>query len=1043
MPQQTVEIIIAARDSASAVVNSTLRSINSATQSYNSTLERLNGNVQSSVGQLAGFAAQIISVRAAWQGFQSGLKAVDDFRLATIGVAATLTDMAQEGSGDLKQVYADNLKYAEATYQKVELAAAKYFASGKEMVEAWQILAQKGVVVFGQKDIDALGVITDKIKLATAGQASSVQIATELRAVMDGQARAASQIAMMLKDRLGPEWEKQLEKARQEGKILEFLAGQFSGLAYASKDVTNTLEAQKSTLSTLLTQVARGGLSGAYEDIVRWISQANVYLEQHRFIIADRIATAWATVRSAIEGAGSAIKGMNDLIGNSSAAGLALAVAGWGAAFIAVIASVRKFADVIKWGFAIFAANLAWVTTLFSAFMAPFVGIVAAAASVSTALGVVVTGLLAIGLALAVRPLLEWIGTWEIAGNKISEYVEMGQRYLENFGLYLKKFFLEDFVNYAVEATDKAIKAIGGMVAKAGAMLKNLAFPSGAPDPYSDDQSTSNVEGFTPTGASPPPSGESDAEKIRRNINRINLLNQLGKARQSGFEAQGPEADLGRGEGHIKKPGVKTPPPEPVKGAGSAAKKLAEEEIRLAEAMGKAKVRWIEEAMDASKRAYEDGKVSAEDYYAYATALAEAKYQEQLKTIEAEKTAISNAIQTAQAQAESAQEKTAIQVKFEVKRVELEAELAKVRNDYDKAMQGIADDQKKHERERVDAEVSVLRELVNQEVISDADRKIVGDAYLSARTQQIRMEAEEWKKKGVESIRVEQWAVAEIKKAQQELTRFNLAELQNMLNDIATTAADKERIWREVNNRIASGEVDPWTAFKLGMQNTGTHFNNFAQDMLESGKVLATGLRDGFKNLFVSTLKGDFSTFQDWFKGFVDTLLAQWTETLANMLAKWIMNTEAMKSLGLGLSSLLGFSGIGGGAIGGETPFASGGTATFITPIIPAFASGGVVSRPSLAMIGEGKHKEAIVPLPDGRAIPAIVTDAGQGSASNNLTTHIQITVPPPTTNSGQVDTSGAAEYGRMVGEAFKAEFAKHLNEHMRPGGLLNQTRKY
>ena len=35
-----------------------------------------------------------------------------------------------------------------------------------------------------------------------------------------------------------------------------------------------------------------------------------------------------------------------------------------------------------------------------------------------------------------------------------------------------------------------------------------------------------------------------------------------------------------------------------------------------------------------------------------------------------------------------------------------------------------------------------------------------------------------------------------------------------------------------------------------------------------------------------------------------------------------------------------------------------------------------MVDRPTLALIGEGKHREAIVPLPDGRHIPAIVKDS-------------------------------------------------------------------
>lgn len=48
---------------------------------------------------------------------------------------------------------------------------------------------------------------------------------------------------------------------------------------------------------------------------------------------------------------------------------------------------------------------------------------------------------------------------------------------------------------------------------------------------------------------------------------------------------------------------------------------------------------------------------------------------------------------------------------------------------------------------------------------------------------------------------------------------------------------------------------------------------------------------------------------------------------------------------------------------------------------VPQFATGGLVTNPTLAMIGEGSMNEAIVPLPNGRAIP--VQMFGQGQQAN------------------------------------------------------------
>ena len=35
-----------------------------------------------------------------------------------------------------------------------------------------------------------------------------------------------------------------------------------------------------------------------------------------------------------------------------------------------------------------------------------------------------------------------------------------------------------------------------------------------------------------------------------------------------------------------------------------------------------------------------------------------------------------------------------------------------------------------------------------------------------------------------------------------------------------------------------------------------------------------------------------------------------------------------------------------------------------------AFSSGGIVKRPTVGLVGEGGQNEAVVPLPDGKAIP-------------------------------------------------------------------------
>jgi hypothetical protein len=83
----------------------------------------------------------------------------------------------------------------------------------------------------------------------------------------------------------------------------------------------------------------------------------------------------------------------------------------------------------------------------------------------------------------------------------------------------------------------------------------------------------------------------------------------------------------------------------------------------------------------------------------------------------------------------------------------------------------------------------------------------------------------------------------------------------------------------------------------------------------------------------------------------------------------------------MGIGSIL--ASVGGGISGFSKLFAAdGGVAAGGWKPLPltAFANGGMVSGPTLGLIGEGKYNEAIVPLPNGRSIPVEMTGAGGGS---------------------------------------------------------------
>jgi hypothetical protein len=258
-------------------------------------------NLAAGIAKLVAAAASVVTVTAA---FKAGINAIDEFKVKTVGIAAGLTNIAQAGQGSFGQMFSQNLTFARQMYEEMRKEDAKRFASLDDMMVGYNALVQKGYAV-RLDEVSALGAVVDRIKLATSGQNTEMQINQEIRALMDGQARAGSLLATELKDRLGPSWEGILKQQRDSGNLLEFLAGLYPGISSASQEIENTLEAQKTTLEGHLKYVGREGLAGAYDDIVGIMQTINEYLAEHGSQVSANIARAWEAVRDII----TAIKG--------------------------------------------------------------------------------------------------------------------------------------------------------------------------------------------------------------------------------------------------------------------------------------------------------------------------------------------------------------------------------------------------------------------------------------------------------------------------------------------------------------------------------------------------------------------------------------------------------------------------------------------------------------------------------------------------------------------------------------------------------------
>jgi tape measure domain-containing protein len=226
---------------------------------------------------------------------------------------------------------------------------------------------------------------------------------------------------------------------------------------------------------------------------------------------------------------------------------------------------------------------------------------------------------------------------------------------------------------------------------------------------------------------------------------------------------------------------------------------------------------------------------------------------------------------------------------------------------------------------------------------------------------------------------------------------------------------------------------------------------------LEEQLAAVTRLRDGYRGLadsiggsFGQAFKGVISgsmTAREALAGFFQSVADSFLDMVAQMIAAW-MRTMLLQGFQSLFGSVLG--GMGGGfkfpgttglgtnfssAIGNSTgipfQFANGGIAP---GGFRAFASGGVVTGPTLGLVGEGRYNEAVIPLPDGKSVPVNLRG---GSNGNNGPVNVVVNVDAKG-STVEGDEDKANELGRAISAAVQSELIKQ----QRPGGMLSGPRR-
>ena len=202
----------------------------------------------------------------------------------------------------------------------------------------------------------------------------------------------------------------------------------------------------------------------------------------------------------------------------------------------------------------------------------------------------------------------------------------------------------------------------------------------------------------------------------------------------------------------------------------------------------------------------------------------------------------------------------------------------------------------------------------------------------------------------------------------------------------------------------------------------------------------ANSIGEAFSSSFKGIIDGSM-TAQQALAGFFQNLSNYFADMVSKMIAEWL-KMQLIEGL-LGLVSMFapGFgSGIAPGPVAKSAGvkysstkmgpgFANGGIAY---GGFQAFASGGIVTGPTLGLVGEGRYNEAVIPLPDGKSVPVDLGGEGARLGGNGGVSvgAINITVQ----NTG--DTLSPAAQKQIAGQVQGIVLAT-MADQRRSGGLL------
>lgn len=295
---------------------------------------------------------------------------------------------------------------------------------------------------------------------------------------------------------------------------------------------------------------------------------------------------------------------------------------------------------------------------------------------------------------------------------------------------------------------------------------------------------------------------------------------------------------------------------------------------------------------------------------------------------------------------------------------------------------------------------------------------------IEEKVKDLRMKQRELVKTEIENLR--QVTFERIRGAQALAKEAELLKLRNQAAQLRAPLGQE----RLVELMQAPGYTPEQAKQQFSLEEQNKRLQTMRQGASDLAGTINSSIGDALTNIVT-----DFQNLQQHGMTFLQTL-ANGFKQLANTIIQEMtraMISKAVSQLFSFAMPAIGNAGGGGGAdlTAGirQYAYANGGIAP---GGFRAFASGGVVTGPTLGLVGEGRYNEAVVPLPDGKSIPVQLGGGAGGDISTNIVVNV---------SNGQASSQMSGNGGQALGRELEGAVRQVILKETRPGGLIYSAR--